>query len=186
MDKIVEFLRVILALVGMVLFLFIIMFIISIPALPFLAGKYVMLTCNRLEINYVKCQQQRFHLYGLWSEPVTPPLRVNGAAIKEYEIKSDEGTSTGYKLYLNSGNESEELYDYEDDGNRALNAKKTINSFILSDKKLSQIRIDKSLWSEIYWIFVGACTVILIVAGLLTVKSNIKTWVNQIARRKRF
>jgi len=186
MRKIVDFLIGLFTLAKGLFLVYIIMFIISLPALPFILGKYINLTCNRVETSYVICQQQHFHLYGLWSEPVTPPLRVTSVAIKEYKINSEGISSTGYKLYLNSENESKELYDYSDDANKALNTKKIIDDFIWGNQKKLQIRINENIGSEIFLIVVGACYVLIIINVLVFVGEQINILMNQMARRKRF
>ncbi|OCQ89350.1 hypothetical protein BCD64_26700 [Nostoc sp. MBR 210] len=83
--------------------------LIVIPMLVLTLGKSVNLKCQRLEPNYVKCQQQVSHLYGLWSNTFTS-FRLTGVEVEEYVFKEDlpEGTY----IYLKTNNQGEELYFY--------------------------------------------------------------------------
>ena len=151
----------------MIAALFIFIFIVSLPALPFLLGKSVILTCNRLEANYVNCQQQRVHFYGLWPEPVSSSIRVTNAVIKNYEIKDEDGTFTGYKIYFNNKKQSREIYDYRDDFNRALKDKQRIENFIIGRGNASvNMKVSKSFWGEIALIPLGFGYIAITAMGL--------------------
>lgn len=73
-------------------------------------GKSVDLTCNRLEHNYVTCQQDRSNFYGLWSIP-TSSFRLKSAEVKEYEEQDEDTRYYIYKLYLYA--ENKEIYFHE-------------------------------------------------------------------------
>ncbi|WP_169221043.1 hypothetical protein [Brasilonema sp. UFV-L1] len=131
------------------------MSIIALPTLPFLLGKSVDLNCTRLEVNYVNCQQQRFHFYHLWSEPAIS-FRLTGAVIEKYDIQTGDSRDTGYKIYLTTSHGKKEFYDYRRDDDFALNVHQTLNQFLKgSGEKSLHILASKSFWGEMELIPVG-------------------------------
>ncbi|MBW4644301.1 MAG: hypothetical protein KME23_15165 [Goleter apudmare HA4340-LM2] len=156
--------------------LWIFMFIVSIPALPFLLGKAVDLTCNRLEINYVNCQYHRVNFYGLWTEP-TMKIRLKNVVVKKYEIQHEDSTSTGYKLYLNN----EDFYDYGSDAYRVHNDKQHLENFRLgTGNSYLNLKLSKGTWGEIALIPVGFMYVMATVFGIGFIGINLKRLANKI------
>ncbi|MBD2362310.1 hypothetical protein H6G36_14150 [Anabaena minutissima FACHB-250] len=101
--------------------------LIVIPMLILTLGKSVNLKCQRIEPNYVKCQQQVSHLYGLWSNAPTS-FRLTGVELEEYVFKEDlpEGTY----IYLQTNNQEENLYFYGSDLKTALADKERLETLL--------------------------------------------------------
>jgi hypothetical protein len=161
--------------------LWMLMFIVSLPALPFLLGKSVSLNCNRWEINYVNCQYQRVHFYGLWTEPAITN-RLKSVVIEEYEIHHEDSTSTGYKLYLNNQGEGRYFYDYGTDAYRAKNDKYHLDNFRLGNDNASlNLQLNKGFWGEIALIPVGSLYVLTTVFVIIVIVMAVKKIANNIS-----
>ncbi|WP_236141125.1 hypothetical protein [Nostoc sp. CMAA1605] len=108
--------------------------LIVIPMLVLTLGKSVNLKCQRIEPNYVKCQQQFSHLYGLWSNTPTS-FRLTGVELEEYVFKEDlpEGTY----IYLQTNNQGEELYFYGSNLKMALTDKQRLETLLSNNGQAS-------------------------------------------------
>jgi hypothetical protein len=108
--------------------------LIVIPMLILTLGKSVNLKCQRIEPNYVKCQQQVIHLYGLWSNAPTS-FRLTGVELEEYVFKEDlpEGTY----IYLQTNNQEENLYFYGSDLKTALADKERLETLLTNTGRSS-------------------------------------------------
>ncbi len=73
--------------------------IIVILVLAFFVGSSAKLSCKKLEINYTKCQLQRFRMFGLISTSVES-FRLTKADVETHISESSDGDSTIYKLVL--------------------------------------------------------------------------------------
>jgi hypothetical protein len=101
--------------------------LIVVPILVFMAGKSVNLKCQRIEPNYVNCQQQVSHFYGLWSNAPTS-FRLTGVEVDEYVFKEDLPAGTYIRLKTN--NPREELYFYGSNLKTALADKERLETLL--------------------------------------------------------
>ncbi|BAZ33032.1 hypothetical protein NIES4074_55410 [Cylindrospermum sp. NIES-4074] len=102
--------------------------LIVFPLLVFNVGKSVNLTCKRIEPNYVNCQQQLVHFYGLWSNQ-SKSFKLTSVEVQEYVFKEDlpEGTF----IYLTTSNSGEKLYFYGTNLSAALADKERLDNLLL-------------------------------------------------------
>ncbi|MBD2457906.1 hypothetical protein H6G80_28050 [Nostoc sp. FACHB-87] len=131
-------------------FTFVVIFaesLIVIPMLVLTLGKSINLKCHRLEPNYVKCQQQVSHLYGLWSNTSTS-FRLTDVELEEYVFKEDlpEGTY----IYLKTNNQGEELYFYGSNLKTALADKERLETLLSNSGQASlEITVKDTYWSAL-------------------------------------
>ncbi|ALF53330.1 hypothetical protein ACX27_11525 [Nostoc piscinale CENA21] len=108
--------------------------LIVIPMLVLTLGKSVNLKCQRLEPNYVKCQQQVSHIYGLWSNTPTS-FRLTGIEVEDYVFKED--LPAGTYIYLKTNNQEEKLYFYGSNLKPALADKERLETLLSNNGQAS-------------------------------------------------
>jgi hypothetical protein len=76
------------------------------------SGKSTTIQCERLERNYVNCEQRRSFFFGSWSDsPIS--FRLIGVELEEYAIEQGKGSwHSAYRLRLQTPDQQIEFYDY--------------------------------------------------------------------------
>lgn len=140
--------------------------LIVFPLLVFNIGKSVNLTCKRIEPNYVKCQQQLLHFYGLWSNQ-PKSFKLTGVEVQEYVFKEDlpEGTF----IYLKTSNAGEKLYFYGTNLSAALADKERIDKLLLGTGEPSLNLTLKNSYVDVFSIFHWFCIFFVIFMAILIV-----------------
>ncbi|MEA5599023.1 hypothetical protein [Rivularia sp. UHCC 0363] len=149
--------------------------VIIILVLAFFVGSSAKLSCKKLEINYTKCQLQRFRMFGLISTSVES-FRLTKAKAETHISEGSDGDSTTYKLVLYEKDVPIQFYQHGKFiffGNEVQPDNEKINTFLRTENENAILKIHSRSYVRIAKRFIDVILILIMFVIVITIFSAI-------------
>ncbi|MBE9211829.1 hypothetical protein IQ247_03695 [Plectonema cf. radiosum LEGE 06105] len=151
--------------------------VIIVLALAFFVGSSAKLSCKKLEINYTKCQLQRFRMFGLISTSVES-FRLTKAKAETHIDEHSDGDSTIYKLVLYEKDVPIQFYQHGEFiflGNDAQSDNEKINTFLRIENENVMLNIYSRSYVKIAKALIDEKIILIMFLIVITIFSKISS-----------